>query len=235
MKIITLLILIFPLQAQAQTIQPIPFDRFKDEQAHTPDGINPEAAGIKSVFLRHYLSPVTEIPIPNPPHIIKWIRKPNKSFDLYYIRYKGESGYKAIYVIDKETQKVIGYHLLTDAAILNPEKAALPTSPVYKIGQLPLRNGYWSYFFPGVMLPSNSLFQTHERIRSGWVERYVIWSANAQNEFGKSIIVDSFYPKVLDTYMEKQTKIYLQPTLSFDIPNLFSPLPPSDAGDNLEP
>ncbi len=234
MKIIGLVILCFQLQAQAQTIQPIPFDRFKDEKADTPDGFNLEAAGIKSEFLRYYLLPVTQIPIPDHPHVIKWIRKPNKTFDLYYIRYKEKSSYKAIYVIDKETQKVIGYHILASATILNPEKAALPTSPIYQISQLPLHNGYWSYFFPEVTLPPNSLFQTHERIRSGWVERYVIWSANAQNIY-KSIIVDSFYPKELNTYMEKQTKLYLPPILTFSIPTLFSPLPPSDAGDNLEP
>lgn len=234
MRLLALFLLLLSVEVQAQTIQPIPFDRFKDELSGTPDGFNLEAAGIKSAFLRYYLLPVTQIPIPDHPHVIKWIRKPNKSFDLYYIRYKATSSYKAIYVIDKETQKVIGYHLLAPATILSPEKAALPTSSIYQISQLPLRNGYWSSFFPEVTLPPNSLFQTHERIRSGWVERYVIWSANAQNSY-KSIIVDSFYPKELNTYMEKQTKLYLPPILTFSIPHLFSSLPLGDTGDNLEP
>lgn len=215
--------------------EPIPFSRFQGEQPYSVSGYNPASAGIPSLFQRQLGMPISQALSTDLTHTVKHIARPNKNYDLVHIRLKSTVRYSAIYVVERSTQKVIGYHLLANATIISKQISQQPTSPIYQIRQLPQNPGYWSHLFPNTLVPTPSILEIHQKIENSWVERYIYWDPYPYEEVGfRFIETDSYYPQELESFMEKHTRNYLISAIRFHYPNAF-PNISDNQNDDLEP
>lgn len=215
--------------------EPVPFNRFQGEDAYGTAGYNPDSAGVPSIFQRQLGTSISQALSISHPHIVRHIARPNRSYDLVHIRLKPKGSYSAIYVVERSTQKVMGYHLLENVPIINKQIAQQPTSPIYQIRQLPQNPGYWSHLFPNTLVPAPSVLETYQKFENSWVERYIYWDPYPHEEVGfRFIAMDSYYPQELESFMEKHTRDYLISAIRFHYPNALPNITNEQNGD-LEP